>query len=83
MARRSVSGVRKEKMTIMGIVIFYTDIKHNNTSKAQLLQHTAKKKHKEAIKNFQDNNQTKHLFPISQAGQSSSTALTAKLNVTH
>ena len=69
-------------MAIMDIVIFCgTDIRCDNAGKAQLLQHTAKKKHKEAIKHFQDNKQTKLLFPVSQSGQCSSTASAAKPNV--
>ena len=65
MTRRSVSGVRKKKMTTMDVVIFcYTDIRCNNAGKAQLLQHTAKK-HKEAIKHSQDKRQTKLLLPVS------------------
>ena len=58
-----------------------TDIRCNNADKAQLLQHTAKKKHKEAIQHSQDNKQTKLLFHVIQAGQSSSTASTDKPNV--
>ena len=42
-----------------------TDTRCDNAGTAQLLQHTAKKKHKETIKHFQDNKKTKLLFPIS------------------
>ena len=65
--KRSVSGVGKERMTIMDIVFCDIDIRCDNAGKAQLLQHTTMKKNKEAIIHFQDNKQTL-LLPASQAG---------------
>ena len=46
------------------------DIKCDNAGKAQLLQHAYKKKHKEAIKHYQDNMQSKLYFPATQIQKS-------------
>ena len=55
-----------------------TGIRCDNAGKAQLITHTVKKKHKKAVKHSQDKKPMKLLFPVSQAGQSSSTASAAK-----
>ena len=50
----------------------HTDIKCGNAGKAQLLQHTTKNKHKEAIKHYKDNKQSKLCFPVNQTATSTS-----------
>ena len=42
------------------------NIKCGNAGKAQLLQHASKKKHKEAVKHYWNNMQTKLYFPAKQ-----------------
>ena len=61
-------------MTIMDIVVFV--VKWSNAGKAQLLQHSTKKKYKEAIKHSRDKKQTKLPFHINQVGMNFSTACT-------
>ena len=50
-------------MTTVDIVSFaIQDIRIDNAGKAQLLQHTSKMKHQEAVKHCKDTKQTKLLF---------------------
>ena len=53
------------------------DIKCDNAGKAQLLQHSMKRKHIETTKHSQDKRQTK-LFPTVSTGTASSTASTSR-----
>ena len=49
-------------------------MKCGNAGKAELLQHATKNKHKETIKHYKDNKQTKLYFPVNQVGTSTSVA---------
>ena len=50
------------------------DIKYENAGKSQLLQHSTKKKHQEAVKHSVDTKQSKLFIPSTQAGPSTSYA---------
>ena len=77
MSKRSSEWCQKGKDDYHGYCNFCnTEIKCGHAGKGQLLQHATKNKHKEAIKHYKDNKQTKLYFPINQAGTNTSVAQT-------
>ena len=83
MDRSLVNGAVKGRMSIMLIANFCdTQIQCGNAGKAQLVQHSTKKKHIEAIKHILNQKQSKLLFSSAQSGESSTPSTSKALATT-